>query len=370
MAAHINASQAPLDTLSLTLDLKALPTSKEAAARFVEALTKNTTLRIPRGVMLARSAQALAEIGALDAATKIATRALSSLDGLAAMDRTDVIGSSGLALTIAGKEPPAVVSESADPITKLYIAQGLARSGRKDRARVLLAKLGSQRTTPLQGAQIMALVWLGDIDAARAIVDASDAGARMQLIGWFAQALADSKHPQAKALIDGLLVPVSELAAKADTPQEVYMMGVWWSELVWYREKLDAASGRAARTKLHDWLLARQDERRELFGINAVRATSAGNLAEAARLEPITTAIAKMEIAFIRGDLDRGLDALAEHVKERASLLAQTMTVPPSSSILDGFENAEATAWLILAARTSVDHAIVDRFRAITCTKL
>ena len=165
---------------------------------------------------------------------------------------------------------------------------------------------------------------------------------------------------------EGYLAEISALASRATTTDDILTLGGIWSELVFMRERLDAPSARAARLRLHDWLLERPDMRRELFSINATRAELAGDAAQAARLGPVSSSIGRMEIALLHDDPSRALDELATHEKERASLIANLGSSP--DGFLDGIESAQATAWLLLAARASVDQATVDRFRKLACT--
>jgi hypothetical protein len=197
---------------------------------------------------------------------------------------------------------------------------------------------------------------------------ASDPTGKPTLMAWFSQALVAARHPDARALVDQYLVEIEAVAHQAMTVDEVVSAGAIWSELVRDREKLDRATARSARSKLHDWLLAKPDARRDLFGINIVRSLAADNTADAARLGTPQATLPRMELAFLRNDIKGALDALEEHQKERAAILTRA-TEPPPGALLDGLENAEVTAWLFLAGKPTVDAATADRFRSIACER-
>jgi hypothetical protein len=187
---------------------------------------------------------------------------------------------------------------------------------------------------------------------------------------WLAKALVEAKHPDARKILDEDLGTTSVLANGVTTPDEILVAGAMWSELVRYREMLDRGTARDARTRLHDWLLAKEDQRRELLGINVVRAKLAENDAEAARLEkamitPLSSMV-RLELAVMRGDFATALDRLTEHQNERGALQKLAGVDAP---LLDALGTAEVTIWVALAARPSAERAIVERFRGLACKK-
>lgn len=372
---HARLSRAPHDTLALATDVAQVPTDRSAATRYLTALAEGISsarpeLRgVPPPVALAEVAQSLVAIGARDEARRVADRALASSAGLSAGDRASVLRACALVHPAAGAEPPRAVLEGDDPIAKLYAVQGLARSGRKDRARSLLAGLARPTDLAAKGAYLVAVAWLGDLKAAGALI-AAEPGPEPYLRSWLARALVESGHPRAKQILDANLLEIVATASQAATPDELLATGAAWSELVWFREQLDRASARAARRQLDDWLLSKADVRRELLGPNIVRAAVAGDPSEAARLEKALAqplaAMPRIELALLRDDLAGSLAILSDHLQERASLYRQTRP-SPDPILFDAIETAEVTVWLILAARPSVDGAIVDRFRALAC---
>ncbi|MBA2542108.1 MAG: hypothetical protein H0V17_20880 [Deltaproteobacteria bacterium] len=188
------------------------------------------------------------------------------------------------------------------------------------------------------------------------------------LLVWFTKALVDAKHGEALQTVDAGLAKAAALAVNPPSWDELISIAAIWSELVRFRETLDRDTAREARTRLHDWLLSKDDGRRDLLGINIVRATIADHGIEATRLEkalkvPLASMV-RLELAAMRGDFAAALDALAAHQTERKSF---DKLVAPDAPLLDAIGTAEVTLWLMMAAKPSVDPAVVERFRGLAC---
>jgi hypothetical protein len=372
---QLRATGSPRDVLARALEVGGIPSDRVAFGRFVAVLIDRASAAIdsqhvalPKPVLQAHAAIALVEGGTPDGARRLATQALAGRGELSDNDRDEVLRVTALAITASGGDVPAEVRQSHDRFAELQAVQGLARSGRGDEAHKLLADVPPPTELALQGAYLMALARLGDIAAARAMLDRS-APRDPVLRTWFASALVDSKDAKARAAIDRDLSELEASANHATSSDEMVKLAVLWSELVRLREKQDAASAHNARRRFDDWLLAKDDVRRELLSDSVVSATYAGNVAEATRLKNALAtplgAIQRIGLALMADDLMAALEALAQQQTERS--LAEQMLVAKRDMLLDGFDLGEIAVWLVLAARPSVDPAIVSRFRALAC---
>ena len=370
---QLGATRAPFDTLELALDVRGVPSNRDAVGRFITALANRVVaggreVALPKPVVEARAAVALVEGDAPEGAARLASEALAGSRDLSQADRDDVMRAAALAITATGGDVPAAVRQGRDTFATLYAVQGLARSGRRDLARKLLNEVPPPTEIPSRGAYLIALGWLGDVAAARAMLD--EAASTDPTLGvWLASVLARSKEPEARAAVERELNRLEARASHIASPDEAMETAALWSELVWFREQQDRGSAHEARHRLDDWLLAKDDARRQLLGINVVRVAVAGDLAEAGRLQnrlavPLAV-MAQLELALLRDDLAAALDALAQQQTERQT--AEQTTRRPPGELRDGVEIGEVTVWLVLAARKSLDPAIVVRFRALAC---
>jgi len=368
VADQIRSSRSPRDELQMAVDVAPFPSTRSVATRYLDALSTQLPKdpRVSGPLVQARVALALVEIGAYDKAAELAEQALGAIAGVSADDRSEILLVAALAMPIASKEPPRLVLEGTDHIAKLYAVQGLARSGRKERAKTLLVSLPAPASRDVKGAHLLALAWIGDAEAGRALIAADPEEPMLPV--WFAKALVDAKHGEARQTIDAGIERTAALAVNPPSWDELISTAAIWSELVRFREMLDRDTAREARTRLHDWLLSKDDGRRELLGINIVRATIADHGVEAARLEkalkvPLASMV-RLELAAMRGDFAAALDALAAHQTERKSF---DKLVAPDAPLLDAIGTAEVTLWLMMAAKPSVDPAVIERFRGLAC---
>jgi hypothetical protein len=369
---QLGATRAPLDTFATALDVKGIPSNRAAVGRYITALANRVVaagrdVALPKPVVKVRAAIALLDGDAPDGAGRLATEALAGSRELSQADHDDVVRAAALAITATGGDVPAEVRQGRDTFATLYAVQGLARSGRRDLARKLLAEVPPPTEVPSRGAYLVALGWLGDVAAARAMLDAAPHDPTLGV--WLAEVLAHSKDPEARVAIDRDLNELEARASHVASPDEAVEIAGLWSELVWFREQQDRGSAREVRRHLDNWLLAKDDARRELLGVNVVRAAAAGDLAEAGRLEKALAmplaAMAQIDLALLRDNVAAALDALAQQKTERQT--AEQTTRRPPGELRDGIEIGEVTVWLVLAARRSVDPAMVVRFRALAC---
>ncbi len=167
VADQIRSSRSPRDELQMAVDVAPLPSTRAVATGYLDALATRLPKDLPVSVPLvqARVARALVEIGAYEEGAKLAEKALAAIAGVSADDRSEILLVGARALPLAGKEPPALVLEGTDHVAKLYAVQGLARSGRKDRAKTLLASLPAPASRDAKGAHLLALAWIGDAGA-------------------------------------------------------------------------------------------------------------------------------------------------------------------------------------------------------------
>ena len=371
---HALASASPIGTLGTTVDFVNTPLDRDRVVAFLLALAADFERdppkdpRLPAAAAISRIAFALAHLGAVAEARPVARRARAAIAQLPEADRLAAQGELAFALGHAGEVKEAIAVAGTDVVAKLYAAQGLARSGARDAARALVDEV-APRVDNLgpRGAQVQALIALGDVAAARSMVEAAttDRGAMMV---WCDQELMLTKHPDADRILGEDIARQRAAATAATTDNDLLMAGTMWSELVRFRELLHTPGASQSRRELDDWLLAKQDARRELVGSNMVRAAVAKNEAEVTRLRAGLSAqpasLARVELALLGGDVRAALDALEAHQRDRMSLLGEASA--SSATLVTELATAEVGVWIALAAKPPAK-PLLGRFRKLAC---
>jgi hypothetical protein len=373
---HANASRSPIQVGFMAVDVGQRDVDRTITRRFVEAMVDAAVATGPGGLretpvaMFAAGAVAMAELGDLRAGRAMADRAVSGLDALPAEDR-DYPRQRAIEVIAWSGDADRARSLAADrPMDNLAMAIGMARAGDPAGARRVLASMPSPAGGPdaeIAGYAAMAHVWAGDLPGARALLDAErDPDRRAMMIVWIAEIAARSRHPDRDRFIDDA---IAEVKPRALTERDdAALAATVWNELVRFRDQVGGSS--AARIELHDWMIGGQPGtlRRDMVGLNVIRAELAGLPSEADRLLAATmppgTVRAGLDLAAARGQFDRALDLLVEHRRERAPVRSQDGGLP--SGVIDAIDAAEVGLWLWFAD-TPRDDLIVARFRSVVC---